>query len=892
MSPVTRLLPPRARVAGAYTCRLAEATDAARVGGKAHNLARMLALGLAVPPGFVVTTRAFQAFLDAGRLADPIAGFLHGLDARDHPRVQAAARAIRALTLAAPVPDPVRAEVRRAREALLPGARLAVRSSAVGEDAAGASFAGQLDSCLDVASAEELDRALRTCWASYWSERSLSYQLSRQRRLDGMGVVVQAMVPAAVAGVLFTESPDPSPGGRDQLLGEYCLGLGDQLVAGRVTPGRFTIARADLRATVVTAPEQPPAAPGAGSPLDRAHLTALGRTGLRLEQALGGPQDVEWAIDGGGRLFFLQSRPITTAAGPPGVRWSNANVNENFPAPISPLLYSIATAGYYHYFRNLARVFGVSPRRIRAMDHPLRHIIGVHGGRMYYNLTSIHAVLRMAPFGDRLTQFFNHFVGAQQVAPPPRHAASWLDRGRLAQCGELAVIALRTAWQYLFLSRRVAAFERAVTEFAEGTRPAALEGRSLLALADDLRGFLDIRCHRWTNAALADAAAMVSGGLLERALHAAFPAAEHAALPSTLLKGLPDLVSNGPALALWALSRRIREDGALAAVFATLEPPEILGRLESEARFAGFRRELARFLEQWGFRCSGELMLTTPGFEENPAALLEILRSYARVDGESPAGALRRQARDRAVETAARLRTLALPRRVLLRRLLRWTHRAIALRERARLKQALLYSRCRRIGLALGDRLVAGGHLARREDVFFLTWEELDALASGSAMFPYHVSRLVELRRAEHAELSAMRPPDAMTIPEGTYLPPSTDGARESGPAGPAGELTGIAAGGGQVTARATVLGDTSEARRLAPGDVLVTRQTDPGWGPLFFLISGLVIERGGMLSHGAILAREFGIPSVVGVRDATGRIPSGATVAVDGDRGRVRLVD
>jgi pyruvate,water dikinase len=222
--------------------------------------------------------------------------------------------------------------------------------------------------------------------------------------------------------------------------------------------------------------------------------------------------------------------------------------------------------------------------------------------------------------------------------------------------------------------------------------------------------------------------------------------------------------------------------------------------------------------------------------------------------------------------------------------ILAWTQRSIQLRERARLKQALLYSRLRRIALAIGARLLEEGRLQQQDDVFFLTADEIDALLSGHAMFPDHVRALVDMRRRGHAELSAMTPPDSMRLARGEYLrmgEPAPE--REAG--GTTASLSGVGACSGRITGRAVVLTDVTESDRIARGDVLITRQTDPGWGPIFPLISGLVIERGGMLSHGAILAREFGIPSVVGVKDATRLVPDGGLVTVDGDRGFVDLL-
>jgi pyruvate,water dikinase len=228
--------------------------------------------------------------------------------------------------------------------------------------------------------------------------------------------------------------------------------------------------------------------------------------------------------------------------------------------------------------------------------------------------------------------------------------------------------------------------------------------------------------------------------------------------------------------------------------------------------------------------------------------------------------------------------------RAIVSRVLRWTQACICLRERARLKQALLYGRLRRIVLEMGSRLAAARRLDGAEDIFFLTAGEIDALLSGSAMFPGGVPALVALRRSQHAAATRLTLPDSFTLPEGEYF--SAGDAGEGPPLSCRAALQGVGACGGVATAPAAVLADVKESGRLRAGVVLVTRQTDPGWGPIFPLISGLIVERGGMLSHGAIIAREFGIPSVVGVRDATRQIVHGTVVTVDGNRGAVTIAD
>lgn len=820
---------------------LADACDESLVGGKAAGLARLLQLGVRVPPGVVITTPAVARFDEDGIPADL------------WERVLVAWGSLETSTVI-------------------------VRSSAVGEDSRHASFAGQLESIADVGDERQLRAALTRCAASRQSARVEAYEQSRGHRLAGMAIIIQHQIDARLSGVLFTDDPR----GSDASVIEYCAGAGEALVSGRVNPGRVLVDRAG-GVRHVTAADDAVVSDDAAR-----QLVAEGR---RIAAALTTPQDIEWTIDAADQIWIVQTRPITARStsqhSDGAVLWSNANVNENFPEPICPLLYSIASEGYYHYFRNLGHAFGLTRTALDAIEQPLRQIIGVQAGRMYYNLTSVHGVLRSAPFGERLARAFNQFVGANELAARTNDqtASNWSvrDLWRSARIG-VAVV-----WQYAFLSRRVAEFERTVDAFAASTHPSTLPRLGREGLLQRLRGFREIRCRRWKNASLADAAAMVCYACLDIFLRRSLPAEDQEALHNTLLKALPDLVSGRPAVELWKLSRAIRANDGLARLFASGEPDTVIATIRRDPAYAAFCRDFDAYLDTWGFRCSAELMLTVPSFQENPAALVPLLRAYAQSDAEAPADQLSRQRDQRLRETDRILRGLPISRSLVLRVLLLWTQRSIQLRERARLKQALLYSRLRRIALAIGRELVADGHLSAPEDVFMVAAGELEDLLAGSSMFPAQTRALTQLRRTAHRRFADLHPPDTLVLRYGEYFTGAAE-ERTTVPTG-GGALTGTSACGGRSTGRATVLADVSEAHRLVAGDILVTRQTDPGWGPVFPLISGLVMERGGMLSHGAIIAREFGIPSIVGVNQATRLIPSGALVCLDGDRGTVRLV-
>jgi pyruvate,water dikinase len=877
-------------------CRLAEATDERLVGGKARNLAQLIARDVPVPEGFVLTTAAFNQFLERNDLLDRIDAICRRIDMADPPTLQTVAASIGRLVSAGAMPPEIVRLLRDVSSRWPSGTLLVTRSSAVGEDGAHASFAGQLDSVLGLADLD-LGRGTRTCWASYWSARALSYRAARSVKLDGMGVIVQRQVDARVSGVLFSQAPSSTSTTRsDDLMIEYCAGLGDGLVSGQLEPGRLIVSRSDWAVRRDAALADPDSEAQVEQFLTPRRILDLCRLALRIEKELGAPQDIEWSIDLEGQLWILQSRPITTGAGHIAAHttrtivWSNANVNENFPEPISPLLYSIASTGYYHYFRNLGLAFGVSRWRLAAMEQPLRGIIGVHGGRMYYNLTNIHAVLRMAPFGERLAAAFNQFVGATENTAQANEPARWsARRNHSLAVFELLRMAACTTWQYVGLRHRVETFEKTADAFAARTHPNRLRHLTLPQLLEELRAFVTIRNDRWKNASLADTASMVCYALLQSTLKACGCGP---AMHNRLLRALPGVPSSIPPIRLWELSRIVRADARLTELFATEHATHILHAIRHDDRCAAFRRAFEQFLEDWGFRSSAELMLTVPSLQEDPLPAVELLKQYAATDGESPVAAIAAQSAERLAETSRLLRQVgrgAPAKAAAVWLLVRWTQRAIAYRERARLKQALLYTRCRRIALAIGDRAFSAGLLHRQDDIFMLTRQEIDELGSGRAMFPYRVHELVELRRREQELLAAMHPPDTIRLPEGEYLHCRTHIRAASDPHTDHNEhavLPGTGACGGRAKARAAVLTDVRQAHRLERGDVLVTRQTDPGWGPVFCLISGLVIERGGMLSHGAIIAREFGLPCVVGVKDATRRIPHGAHVTIDGDLG------
>lgn len=813
--------------------------DVTLVGGKGQSLQLLRSIGAPVPEGFILTVPFCEALEKC--------------------------------------PDGLSTECQSAlsevRTALGPGL-LIVRSSAVGEDGQSAAFAGLLESIFPVETSDSraFEAAIRRCAASRNAPRVKAYEKARRVELQGMAVVVQRLIDCTAAGVLFTDGA--------LLHGEWCRGQGQALVDGQITPGAFRLARREGHPVHVDRfPED-----GSEFPLSQTATTSLLKYAVALERRRGMSLDIEWAMDHAGKIWFVQARPLSHCQ---SHLYSNANISENFPTPVVPLLASFARAGYEAYFRNLAREFGISEKRIAERDQAFRKIIDVHGARLYYNLTHIHDVLRLMPFGNWFVNGFDSFVGAGE---------SQVDRLPIQkELVDLFSVIGNIFQAYCHLSKRIERFENTVNDVADRFHPRTLNTRSLDELAEGLRAILDIRLNRWLDASLADCAAAMTYRALQTLLSR--QTREDAASHHVLLEGL-DVAGAWSLRALWQLAHAlsVRPEACEALTNALKHsPPNYSFFYDSLA--PDLREKLDEWLDRYGFRGSGELLLTEPSLAERPEQLLPVLHRYveaAREHQESGPGATFDKQKSIREQMTARYRASFSPAwRPIFDKLVFATQESVKFRERARFRQALLYSRLRSLALACGKALTRMGIIEHVDDVFFFTYDELLLVLTNNPSAPNEPHNLIRIRRAEYAASSVLEVPDVFslvaghTITEKDFPTTSIKAKIESVD----GMLIGVPASAGIIQGRAAVLEGLGDAGRLQRGDVLVARQTDPGWAPLFFLVKGLVLERGGMLSHGSILARELGIPSVVGVNRATERIQHGGHVIVNGDAGHVQCV-
>ncbi|MFI7496547.1 PEP/pyruvate-binding domain-containing protein [Kocuria sp. M4R2S49] len=830
------------------------------VGGKAASLGSLLAAGFPVPGGFCLTADVYReaaSALDTAAVTDPAL----------------AARA-RAALATARIPEEAAESVRAAYGGLGPSVAVAVRSSATAEDLPGASYAGQQDTVLDVVGADAVLEAVRRCWASLWTDRAVAYRRARDvdPRSVAMAVVVQPMVAAEVSGVLFTANP--VTGRRDETVIDAAPGPGAAVVGGTVDPDRFVLDRT----TGAVLRDGRGAGPAC---LSDEQVRGLARLGSRAQEHFGSPQDLEFAVLRDGRTLLLQSRPVTTlypvpgTAGP-GVRaYLCASLVQGLTGPLTPMGLSAFQAIADGW---LPQGGGEEAAFLRYVQPGLRLFVDVtpplrsRAGRQ--------AITRLARAADtRSEAVLRHLMDDPRFAPV--RSRRWPPAVGLARTLP-QVRAL--PWVVLALLRPAAALRRA--------EQAEQELRGILAPAGPVPAGrrLDlverVLAHDVVPLLMRQLPAPAAGylwlGLVRWLLR---PVARPGELAG-VLRGLPHNVTTEMDLTLWGTAVRLREDPGSARALLEEDARDLARRYADGALPPVAQRELREFLARYGHRAVAEIDLGVPRWSEDPAHVLNALANYLRL--EDPEQAPDRQfaraasaAEDLAAELARRARARGGLRGRLVTHGLRRVRGTAGLREQPKFGLILAFAGLRHQLRLVGEELARRGRIAVPEDVFFLDLAEARAAVGGADRHG-----VVDARRRLHEQELRRRHVPRVLLSDGTDVETAMAAVR---PAAASGLLLGAAASPGSVTGPARVVVDPGGAR-LEPGEILVAPSTDPGWTPLFLTAGALVMEMGGPISHGAVVAREYGIPAVVGVPGATERIRTGDVVTVDGAAGTVEL--
>ncbi len=852
-----------------------------QVGGKGASLALLAAAGLPVPPGFHVTTAAYRRFVRENGLQEKILAMVSTITANQPNTLEEASRQIGRLFEQASMPAEIAAPIREAYATLgrsdLP---VAVRSSATAEDLPELSFAGQQETYLNMRGEAMVLDAIKRCWASLWTARAIGYRARSGIAHEevSLAVVVQELVPAEAAGILFTANP--LTGERDQVMVNAAWGLGEAIVSGLVTPDTVVVDRASgkilaqqivekevmtVRTSDGTHEEPVPTDKRTRAALTAAQAAELARTGVQIEKLYDQPLDIEWAL-AYGRFFIVQARPITalpkTTTGSQAARtveWKlpnpqrkylRASVIELLPDPLSPLFTTLGLRAWNRAMHRFAQTAGIGTFS--------RDMLTTINDYAFYDATYRTALVMPRVMATVVPRMLST---AQQ---------------RWEQEARPAYQAVVDRWQEVNVSTASAA------ELLVGAREVLNAAASYYLIIQS--GILPV-------AYLSESIfTLVYEKLLRR--HADPPAL-------TFLLGY-DSAPIRAEESLYDLAQWVRTKDELGIALQNMTGAQFASAYQTgygdgvdEALWSAFCQRFKVHLAHFGHAIY-DLDFSKPVAADDPGVLLETLKFFLSGDAPNPYArqAASKKAREHAMQTM--MNRLRGPSRLLSRSLVELAQRFAPLREDALDDVGLGWPLLRRMLREIGQRLVTHNVIKTRDDVFWLTDDELleavIALDAGQSPANYHTP--VSERHASWERERMLTPPGALPLKGGTrflginfssFMP-----ARTIQPAGDV--LKGFPASPGHVTGTARVISGPAEFTQMQQGAILVTRITTPAWTPLFALAAGVVTDVGGPLSHGSSVAREYHIPAVLGTGAATERIHNEQIVAVDGDEGTVTL--
>ncbi len=885
--------------------------DPVRVGGKGARLGQMIRAGFPVPPGFSVQAEAYGRFLEDADLKGRIQEISATINYGDLEDVEEKTSQIREIVTASEMFDDLSGEIAEAYEVLCDeGAPVlvAVRSSVGTKDLSRSSFPGQMDTFHNIVGIESVLAAVRECWASAWSARAAStmHALEIDPEMIVIAPVVQCMVPSEISGVLFTASP--VSGDSEEMVLEAAFGLGEAVVSGSLTPDHYVISKQGLRILSsevgcksfkleldlekgrgnrkVVLPDEE----ANRECLTPGQVRELAELGVAVEEHFGMPQDIEWAYSGG-KLFLLQSRKIVGLAGavseagsegwvsefdtrikePPDI-YSSANISEVMPGVLTPLSLDAVKSCDYAFWKINHEVGLIrEPFPEGAQD---LMFIGLFHGRLHLNISTFSRILAKIPGAspsdtDRPIPVDERYAPSGETGLPFRripYLTSVILKGLgLRRRAPRDLDRLTTRLQDRIHENLARDFSGMTLEdFAELLELKSREGREIITL-------------HILNSQLAPA---YYGTL--RKLARKWLGDETGAFSARLVTGLATMESARPTFGIYRLYRFVADSPSLTRLFRESEARGIMAglRKNQDADAEEFLERLGAFLKEYGYRAVAEAEMRAPSWEEDPSYVLSMIQNYLRASHvDDPADIEGRQRKDREAATKEAFARLGGFRRQVFKWALKEACNFLAARENGKALTIMGLHDLKKTLRILGRRLYEEEMLKDPDDIYFLSMEELIAYCRGGAI---DVTSLIPRRKQEYDRNKTVTLPETFT---GRPVPvvgepdvPETS------------VLKGLPVSPGRVTGPARVIMDPRQDARLEEGEILVAPVTDTGWTPLFILAKGLVVDIGGLLSHGSIVAREYGIPGVLNVMVGTKLIKTGQIITVDGAKGEVYL--
>ncbi len=875
------------------------------VGGKAYNLAHLQLAGCKVPLWFTLNAKIFAELMATTlpKTIQPNQG-----------------EAIQQSILNFTFPESIQQQITQAINKIkTENEYVAVRSSAIDEDNAACSFAGLHDSFLFMQKHDDIIVAIKKVWASLFNARALSYRQQNNISLDNItiAVVIQKMIMPKTSGVIF--SVNPANLNVNEVFISALYGAGEGLVSQGLDADNFIINKntftieptiahkvkqfiLDRQKSFGLIDEQVQEELQTKPCLQDDLIIKLTQFTKEIECYYRMPQDIEFAIDEDNNIYFLQARPITTIEelGPAAghyLLWDNSNIIESYSGVTTPMTFSFIKHAYHIVYLCFSEVMGIHSKVIKQNQATFANMLGLIRGRVYYNINNWYKLVKLFPGFQFNKGFMESMMGVKESAVIDDSAEKVsVMRRYFIEAPKLIKLLSKTLFNFIFLKRKANKFNQNFNHYYDIWSNMDFHQQSpheLMLVYQQMETHL---LWQWKAPIINDFFVMIFYGVLKKLCHK-WCQDDNASLQNDLLSGEGDIESTLPAKMLITLANDANLNPTLKSIILNKPLEQVLPTILDNEQFESFNTQFKRYLHLYGFRCVDELKLESSTLRDKPQFIIQMIKNYLNTDNPSLLDLsaitkreklIRNNAEKKAFEAINKLKFKRC-KNFIFTRVVQAARFGVKNRENMRFARTKIYGLLRELLRAIGDDFAVKNIISKRDDIFYLSIDEVWDFIKGTAI-TLELKPLIALRRQEFATyLDDQTPPNDRFATYGLVYYKNLFKTQTKIVKHEDGLLYGIPCCPGKITGKIKIIRSPVEDAELN-GEILVAERTDPGWVPLYPAISGLLIERGSILSHSAIVAREMGIPTIVGITDLIKQLRDGQTVTLDGAAGTVEI--
>jgi len=783
-----------------------------------------------------------------------------------------------------------------------PNAFFAVRSSAIDEDGNEFSFAGQFESYLYVA-ANDLAAHIKKVWCSAFSERVKHYRKNNGIEMQlGIAVIIQEMISAEVAGVGF--GLNPTNGNRKEKVISAVYGLGEGLVSGELDADTFIIRGEEIESQLAEKNRQLVMNHRGGTRFipvlkERQLLPSLSANEVKaishiLDQCFlefGKYQDIEFAI-ANGEIYLLQARPITNINKMPDqsgeyVLWDNSNIIESYPGVTTPLTFSFISESYEGAYKLFSEYMGVSKKVIAQNENVFANTLGLMNGRVYYNLKTWYHMLAMLPGYSLNARFMEKMMGVKEQFDIPKS----YQLSKAAAWWQIIKMAIKMTWNFFSLPKKRKSFKQLLDNTITEYQAINYSTKNANELMNLYVNFENKLLNRWKAPLLNDFFAMIWFGLLEKRCKQ-YLKSDNPNIHNDLLCGSSDIISTQPIHRSMALASTISNEEELKALFTENDEEKIWKALSlnNSPTYTNLKQDINAYLKDFGERCIGELKLETISYTQDPTQFIKTLKAYVEtgITTEISTNNIEEKLRSEAEAVINKQLKFNPFKKWRLKRTLRYARQMVSERENLRYERTRAFGIVRKIFTQIGKQFYAENSIEEARDIFYLTKVEIFAFIEGRSV-TQNLKALIALRKEEFKTYEKQGVTSERFATHGAVYQANDFFSTQKVEA-IEGDLKGVGCCPGRVRGKVQVITDPREVSSLN-GDILVTSSTDPGWVTLFPSASAIIVERGSLLSHSAIVSREMGKPCIVSVTGLMKTLKTGDEIEMDGSTGEIKIL-